>query len=515
MTARVDPATAARAELARSKAENAVLREEMFDIVKSREVMQQQHESNVAALNTNLQEREKALNEEIAQRISLLEKLSETQGRLDSLTEAKNALDTEHSVVTAERDKLREQVIAANARLIASQGSLSLLSASDKEKDELLVKGERERRKLLNQIEEMRGNIRVYCRVRPTAEGTPPPSHIDFPDKLDHRQIDVKVIKDNVTGVKKEEKPMSFKFDTVFEPATTQEQVFERVGPLVESVVDGYKVCVFAYGQTGSGKTHTMEGSPGSPGLIPRAIQQIFDSAEALQQQYSWSFTVTCTYVEIYNDIIRDLLTDNDEYTRAVCDNGEVKHEIRHEGKTDTTITGVRSVTVTLPMQVQEVLTVAAKNRSTAKTKLNERSSRSHSVFTMKVEGYNKMLGTKTLGVLCLIDLAGSERVSDSGVQGKQFKEAVAINKSLSHLGDVITALGKEGGTEANHVPFRNCKLTYMLQNYLGGDVSKMLMLVNVSPSEDHTQESISSLRFAQKVNSTVIGTAKKRTQAL
>jgi len=519
--------TAANEQISKSKAEKMMMEDEMEDLKqkshaevanltqKLSDAIQEKVavDAECAALTSRLAMTTAALKAEEDRTATLRQSGVEASSNVAFLTAEKASVEARLASKTVECDQLRDQVATANARLLASQGNIFQLSASDKEKDELLVMGERERRKLLNIIEDMRGNIRVYCRVRPTAAGSPS-AQLDFPDKLDHRQIDVKVTRDTVTGSKKEEKPMSFKFDTVFEPNTTQEQIFERVGPLVESVLDGYKVCVFAYGQTGSGKTHTMEGQPDAPGLIPRAIQQIFDSAETLQQQYSWSFTMTCTYVEIYNDIIRDLLTDNDDYTRAVCEKDEVRHDIRHEGKTDTTITGVRTVTVMMPIQVQEVLAVAAKNRSTAKTKLNERSSRSHSLFTLKVDGVNKMLGTKTSGVLCLIDLAGSERVADSGVQGKQFKEAIAINKSLSHLGDVIVALGKEGGAEANHIPFRNCKLTYMLQNYLGGDACKMLMLVNVSPSEEHTQESISSLRFAQKVNSTVIGPAKKRAQA-
>ena len=415
------------------------------------------------------------------------------------------ALGIRIAQLTAQNECLSSHLSAANTRLGGLQGNISQLSLQDSEKDQLLVKGERERRKLHNQLDELRGNIRVYCRVRPNFGAGVAPAQIEYPDKLDHRLLEIKQGRDNATSTGRQEKALKFNFDTVFPPETTQQDVFERVGPLVDSVLDGYKVCVFAYGQTGSGKTHTMEGGPdeGSQGLIPRAIAQLFESAEKLKTSYSWSFTVSCTYVEIYNDDIRDLLTDSD----AVLEHGETKHEIRHEGKSDTTVTGVREMTVHAPCDVQEVLTIAGKNRSTARTKLNDRSSRSHSVFTMKMDGVNTMIGTKTSGVLCLIDLAGSERPVESGATGSRFKEAVAINKSLSHLGDVIAALGSENG----HIPFRNCKLTYLLQNYLGGDACKMLMLVNVSPAEDHVCESVSSLRFAAKVNSTVIGTAKKR----
>ena len=142
---------------------------------------------------------------------------------------------------------------------------------------------------------------------------------------------------------------------------------------------------------------------------------------------------------------------------------------------------------------------------------MNERSSRSHCVFTMKIEGQNELIKQKSTGTLCLVDLAGSERVSESGAEGQQFKEAVAINMSLTRLGDCIQALG----SKSQHVSWRSNKLTYLLQNYLAGEGAKMLMFVMVSNKEEHTSESLNSLRFASKVNNTHIGTAKKRVQQL
>ncbi|CUI14710.1 kinesin, putative [Bodo saltans] len=137
---------------------------------------------------------------------------------------------------------------------------------------------------------------------------------------------------------------------------------------------------------------------------------------------------------------------------------------------------------------------------------MNERSSRSHCVFTIRMEGFNEELKQRSLGNLCLVDLAGSERVADSGVQGVQLKEAVNINKSLSFLGDCICALATK-----SVVPWRNCKLTWLLQNYLGGDGAKVLMVVTASDKDEHVAETINSLRFAAKVNQTVIGSAQKR----
>ena len=157
---------------------------------------------------------------------------------------------------------------------------------------------------------------------------------------------------------------------------------------------------------------------------------------------------------------------------------------------------------------VLNLLKKASENRAVGKTNCNERSSRSHSVFILKLSGVNKLTEEKCEGVLNLIDLAGSERLSSSGASGDRLKETQAINKSLSSLADVIYALGNKDA----HVPYRNSKLTYLLQNSLGGN-SKTLMFVNVSPLAGNFQETICSLRFATKVNSCEIGTAKRSTK--
>ena len=160
---------------------------------------------------------------------------------------------------------------------------------------------------------------------------------------------------------------------------------------------------------------------------------------------------------------------------------------------------------MTTPEEVFVVLKKAAANRATASTNCNERSSRSHSVFILRLTGFNSVTEEKCEGTLNLIDLAGSERLSQSGSTGDRLKETQAINKSLSCLGDVIYALG---GKEA-HIPYRNSKLTYLLQHSLGGN-SKTLMFVNISPDHSSMQETLCSLRFATKVNSCQIGTAKR-----
>ena len=503
--------------------------------IKSFEVLNEEQKANISDAAAEYQSLSNEMNV-AQQRVKELElTLTEKERYTDSLklelttkTSDANALRNEltgqheHVITLKSRVETLEKLTQdMTSRLGATQGNLCELSERERQKELLILQGEQARRKLLVQIEELKGNIRVYCRVRPPL-GSKFEAPLEYPDKIDNRMIEIRQSRDNATSTARIEKPIQFKYDAVFSPQCSQDEIFERVSPVVESAVDGFKVCIFAYGQTGSGKTYTMEGTPEKPGIIMRSVERIFDSTQQLIANFGWNFNLSCTFVEIYNDIIRDLLVDSEDYQKAILDRGEIKHEIRHDGKQDTNVTGVRVVSVTAPYELEELLRTAMQNRTTARTKINERSSRSHSVFTLKIEGTNQKMGQKTSGILCLIDLAGSERVSESGVQGHHFKEAVQINRSLSHLGDVILALGqREKALHENadcnapsHVPYRNSKLTYLLQNYLGGEGSKVLMLVNVSPLEEHASETVSSLRFASKVNATNIGVAKKRTSS-
>jgi len=291
-----------------------------------------------------------------------------------------------------------------------------------------------------------------------------------------------------------------FTFDKVFEPSASQGAVFEEISQLVQSSLDGYNVSIFAYGQTGSGKTFTMEGppqgleNPETMGMIPRAVFQIFETAESLVEK-GWKYTMEASFLEIYNETLRDLLLDG---------SGDApKLDIRHErGK--TVVCAASVVSVTSPAEVEGVLKRAGRNRAVAATNCNERSSRSHSVFMLKLTGTNIITQENVEGVLNLVDLAGSERLGSSGSTGDRLKETQAINKSLSSLGDVIMSLSNKD----QHVPYRNSKLTYLLQNSLGGN-SKTLMFVAVNPCVDSLQESLCSLRFATKVNSCNIGSAR------
>lgn len=375
----------------------------------------------------------------------------------------------------------------------------------------ILFLAETMRRKLHNQVQELKGNIRVFCRIRPLSSAEIPQSsnadvemrHFQITRKLDDPdELCLVQPVESATG-QASTKNFPFAFDRVFGPHSTQSDVFDEISQLVQSALDGYRVCIFAYGQTGSGKTFTMEGSQDREellGMIPRAVLQVFTTASDLNRDKKWQFSFEASYLEIYNESIRDLLGNGED--------GAGKHEIRHlPNTTKTIVTDLTTVPVETPESVLALLKKAGHNRAVAETLCNDRSSRSHSVFMLKIVGSNPVTGENIEGLLNLIDLAGSERLSQSGSTGDRLKETQAINKSLSSLGDVIAALA----SKESHIPYRNSKLTYLLQNSLGGN-SKTLMFVNVSPSMANFHETLCSLRFATKVNSCQIGTARRNT---
>lgn len=326
------------------------------------------------------------------------------------------------------------------------------------EAEEKLRQEERVRRKLHNQIQELKGNIRVFCRVRPalvspTSSSPPRIAELGYPDeKEEGRELVVTgPARETLTGMLAPS-INAYGFDKVFGPSATNSDVFDEISQLVQSALDGYNVCIFCYGQTGSGKTFTMS-QPGD-GMIPRAVQQIWEEKERLRPK-GWNYHMTGEFVEVYNEQLNDLLGRADELDRK-------KLEIRHDpSRGRTTIMDATVVPLDSPDTVHELLEIATRNRSVAATKSNERSSRSHTVFILKIYGANAITGEQCEGVLNLVDLAGSERVKVSGVEGARMREAQNINRSLSCLGDVISALGnaKPDGKD-NFVPYRNSKVS-------------------------------------------------------
>lgn len=360
--------------------------------------------------------------------------------------------------------------------------------------------GEKIRKKLHNTILELKGNIRVFGRVRPAGEneatvdaGTSDPI-ISFPTFGDDVGRGITLMAP--PAPRQPFQDFKFTFDQVFGPDASQDNVFEEISQLVQSALDGYKVCIFAYGQTGSGKTFTMLGTKENPGVIPRAMNMLFSTNEELRSQ-GWRFAMHASMLEIYNEEYKDLLLKGSATGK--------NYKVSHDAQGNTNVSDLTVVDVQDPGQVEKLLATAMEKRAVGATKMNEVSSRSHMVFSLKIDGYNSNTQQSIHGVLNLVDLAGSERVKESGATGDRLKEAQNINKSLSALGDVIMALTNK----AEHIPYRNSSLTRLLQPSLGGS-SKTLMFVNVAPTRASASESLCSLRFAAKVNSCEVGVAKR-----
>lgn len=344
------------------------------------------------------------------------------------------------------------------------------------------------RKQYYNTIQELKGNIRVYCRVRPMLSKEIEGGYSDvmsYPTQDEVRLIDA-------SG-----RPKLFEFDEVYPPTAPQARVFEDTAPLIDSVVDGFNVCIFAYGQTGSGKTFTMNGTEGeNKGINTRALERLFGIIE--ERKETEVSTVTVSVLEIYCEQIRDLLATKKEASGLT-------YEVKQGGPYGTYVTNLKEVPVTSAGDIDGIMATAQTHRSEGMTNMNEHSSRSHMLLYIIVRTTNKQTNMQGYGKLSLIDLAGSERVDKSGAEGQRLKEAVAINKSLSALGDVIAGLAQN----SKHVPFRNSALTFLLQDSMAGQ-AKVLMFVCVSPASYNVSESSSSLLFASRARGVAFGQIKK-----
>nr|CAD70776.1 probable kinesin-related protein KLPA [Neurospora crassa] len=460
-------------------------------------------------INKSLLEKERELRQLQSQLDDLRSELSQEQKNKRALQEQINEMATTNGKLEARNQGLRAQIDFLESDSKQQSDSFAQMEARLREALEIaenakqkLIKEETERRILFNKYQELKGNIRVMCRVRPAlgkSEGSE--AKIMFPDaKTSSAQIEVTGLEEKSSFGNINRKVLPFEFDRVFAPSVHNEEIFDEISQLVQSALDGYNVCIFCYGQTGSGKTYTMS-SP--DGMIPRATHMIYDTITKLREK-SWTYTMEGSFVEVYNEELNDLLDGS-------SNNSKKKLEIRHDDvRKQTTVLNCKTVALDSADKVEMMLKQAQNNRSVAATKANERSSRSHSVFILKLVGENSVTNERCEGTLNLVDLAGSERLKHSQAEGERMRETQSINKSLACLGDVIEALGRG----SSHVPYRNSKLTHLLQYSLGGN-SKTLMFVMVSPLEAHLKETITSLRFATKVHNTHIGTAKSTKKAI
>ena len=390
-----------------------------------------------------------------------------------------------------------------------------------------------------------KGTIRVFARIRPIAAGAEgdetvpavtacassdpaaegedvacaPPGPNGHADHSHERRP---------AGKRREEK--RFGFDRVFGPAATQADVYAEVSPLVLGVLDGYDACVFAYGQTGSGKTHTMDGArrlpedADSPGVNQRALTELFETAEARKNADGTLFRISVEMREIYNEQVRDLLRPARE--DASWKGGSSGSRNLHSGGASArssggpgTTTGasdasdaddeVARVDARDAAHVLAIMSEGIARRASSATALNERSSRSHCVVTVRCVGTDLASGRASNGRLHLVDLAGSERVARSEARGDRLREAQHINKSLSALGDVVSALLEKRA----HVPFRNSRLTRLLADSLGGN-SRVLMLAHLAPEPASFPETQSTLVFAKRCSQLELGRARANASA-
>ncbi|XP_014951414.3 kinesin-like protein KIF3A isoform X2 [Ovis aries] len=286
------------------------------------------------------------------------------------------------------------------------------------------------------------------------------------------------------------EPPKTFTFDTVFGPESKQLDVYNLTArPIIDSVLEGYNGTIFAYGQTGTGKTFTMEGVRAVPelrGIIPNSFAHIF--GHIAKAEGDTRFLVRVSYLEIYNEEVRDLL-GKDQTQRL---------EVKERPDVGVYIKDLSAYVVNNADDMDRIMTLGHKNRSVGATNMNEHSSRSHAIFTITIECSEKGVDGNMhvrMGKLHLVDLAGSERQAKTGATGQRLKEATKINLSLSTLGNVISALVDGKST---HVPYRNSKLTRLLQDSLGGN-SKTMMCANIGPADYNYDETISTLRYANR----------------
>ncbi|KAJ0406462.1 hypothetical protein ATCC90586_000303 [Pythium insidiosum] len=323
--------------------------------------------------------------------------------------------------------------------------------------------------------------VRVMVRIRPMSSK----------EKQDGRQVvatanfdRAEVTLVNPAGT---EPPKSFTFDATFGAESTQQQVYDAAATaIVEAVMEGYNGTIFAYGQTGAGKSHTMEGYGEQPGIIPNSFRHIFSKVAISKNK---RILVRASYLEIYNEEIRDLLGKDPK----------ARLDLKENADSGVYVKGLTAQVVKDAAEIDHVMQTGKKNRSVGATLMNQTSSRSHSIFTIVVEslGESSVDGKDhvCVGKLNLVDLAGSERQSKTGATGDRLQEANKINLSLSALGNVISALvdGK-----SKHIPYRDSKLTRLLQDSLGGN-TKTVMIANCGPAEYNYEETLTTLRYASR----------------
>ncbi|KAF8932358.1 kinesin-like nuclear fusion protein [Haplosporangium gracile] len=342
---------------------------------------------------------------------------------------------------------------------------------------------ETSRRKLYGTIMDLKGHIRVFCRVRPNGITDGAVTSIDYPD-LEGREIVL---------TSAEEPKYPFTFDRVFAAASTQEDLFEDVSQMLPSILTGGSACVFAYGSTWTGKSYTLEGPPGSAeesmGLTPRSILQIFEATRAPESN-DWKYTLEVRHIGIYNETIYDLHAPEGSPTSTT-------HEIQSDSGGKVTLIGINMMELKSAVMIGSLLRIAQRRQTVIKTSLKDNYRGGHRVFTICVTGVNSGTGKTTEGTLHFVDLVASDSHLDAIKDGSGSKDSDKtlvggrVDQSLKCLGDVFVALSNNA-----QAPYRGSKLTHLLQSsFVDGNNTKMLFIVHISPLSVHLDQTLRSLR--------------------
>mmetsp|Transcript_20429 Transcript_20429/g.36638 ORF Transcript_20429/g.36638 Transcript_20429/m.36638 type:complete len:1280 (-) Transcript_20429:40-3879(-) len=403
----------------------------------------------------------------------------ELEGKLKEQELTIEKLQADVESLSAQVEELRD----AKERAEHAEKQLEPWKKRTEELHEAFQKEQSMRKRYHNQMQDMKGAIRVFARIRPRVAR-------EKDDQEAVRRRDAFCLECEAKD--KKSPPKDYNFDAVFDERSTQEDVFADCRSLIGSTVDGFNVTVFAYGQTGAGKTHTMYGSEAMPGLVPRAADELFMVVG--RYAHDCQSKVLVSMFELYRDDLIDLLwtKTKDKKTPPSLD---VKKDSRGTVKVENSV----EAEVKTPAELLKAISDGQNRRHVAATKMNADSSRSHLICIVTIESINSKTKQVSVGKLTLCDLAGSERLKKSEVSGEQLKEAQSINKSLTALGDVIEALTKQ----SKHIPYRNHRLTQLLSDSLGGN-AKTLMFVNCSPAIGNLDETSAALSYAVRAKNIV-----------
>ncbi|KAG9063316.1 kinesin-like nuclear fusion protein [Linnemannia hyalina] len=400
------------------------------------------------------------------------------------------AFETDNRALKLKIERKEDTIARRETSIEELERKLSDSETQVRKRQQKVKDEESGRRKLYGTIMDLKGHVRVFCRVRPHGPSDGTVTSIDYPD-LEGREI-------VLTTAKEPKYP--FTFDRVFAAASTQGDLFEEVSQLLPSVLSGGNACVLAYGSTKTGKSYTLEGSSGSAeesmGLIPRSILQIYEAIRAPESN-DWRYTLESRQIGIYNETIYDLQAPEGSSTSKV-------HEVQSDpGGGTAAVTGINMTELNSAVMIGSLLRIAQRRQAEIKTSLKDNYRGGHSVFTIRVTGVNSGTGKTTEGFLNFVDLIASDsHLEATNVESSGSKDSDntlaggVVDRSLKCLADVFLALSSKD----SQVPYRGSKSTFV-----DGSNTKMLFVVHISPLSVHLEQTLRSLRFAAKVNNCLL----------